>query len=62
MNFIYVMQESDRDKLIELGYTLIKEDLRNHIWVFNNLSPTFAFENKLDELGIQFIASNILTF
>lgn len=62
MNFIYVMQENDRDKLIELGYTLVKEDLHNHVWIFNNSSSIFSSEGELEKFGIQFVASNILTF
>lgn len=59
MHFIYVMSEQDKDKMLALGYAMMKEDVKNHMWVFlNEDTKTFA----CNEAGIQFILSNTLTF
>lgn len=53
MNFIYVMREADKDKMISLGYSIIKEDKRNHVWVFQNKdTTTFACEDEISNAGI----------
>lgn len=63
MNFIYVMREADKDKMISLGYSIIKEDKKNHVWVFQNKdTTTFACEDEISGAGIQFVLSNTLTF
>lgn len=63
MHFIYVMSEQDKDKMIALGYTLMKEDIRNFIWVFQNKdSEKFAINDEMSKAGIHFIPSNTLTF
>ena len=36
MRFVYVKSEQDRDLMLALGYALMKEDKRNHIWIFQN--------------------------
>lgn len=63
MNFIYVMSEEDKNKMKSLGYSLIKEDKRNHVWVFQNKdTATFACEDEISGAGIYFVLSNMLTF
>lgn len=63
MKFIYVMREADRDKMMELGYHLIKGDDRNSIWVFDNDKwMDSAFEMEVSEAGISYILSDVLTF
>jgi len=63
MRFIYVMKEEDKDKLVAMGYSLIKEDVRNHMWVFENKDvATFASEDEISNAGISFILSDTLTF
>lgn len=63
MNFIYVMSEEDKNKMESLGYSLIKEDKRNHVWVFQNKdTTTFACEDEISGAGIYFVLSNMLTF
>ena len=63
MKFIYVMREADRDKMMELGYHLIKGDDRNSFWVFGNDKwVDFAFEMEVSEAGISYILSDVLTF
>jgi hypothetical protein len=57
------MREADRDKMMELGYHLIKGDDRNSIWVFDNDKwMDFAFEMEVSEAGISYILSDVLTF
>ena len=55
--FIYVFSEDARDKLIKLGYKLIKSDERNRAYIFEN-SDILKFE----QLDISAIKSNTLTF
>lgn len=63
MRFIYVMKTEDANKLIEMGYSLIKEDKQNHIWVFENRDVnTFVYDDELASAGVMFVASDILTF
>lgn len=31
--FIYVMSENDKNRLVDAGAVLVKEDLRNSVWV-----------------------------
>jgi len=59
MHFIYVMSEQDKDKMLALGYVMMKEDAKNRMWVFLN-KDTKTFSG--DKAGIQFILSNTLTF
>lgn len=58
MRFIYVMNSNDRDKLESLGYNLLKSDLNNSVFVFEN-KINLNFE--LDE-NIQYVLSDTLTF
>lgn len=63
MRFIYVKSEQDRDRMLTLGYALLKEDKRNHIWVFQNKNGiTFDSDGKLDNVGSKIVLSNTLTF
>lgn len=63
MHFIYVMSVKDRNKMLSLGYNLIREDTRNSIWVFQNKDTvTFAREDEISGAGIKFVLSNTLTF
>lgn len=63
MQFVYVMRKEDKDKMEELGYTLIKEDRNNHIWVFKNKDvTTFSSEDEISSAGISFVLSDMLTF
>ncbi len=63
VRFIYTMSEQDKDKMISLGYVLMKEDKRNRMWVFQNKeSETFSSEDELFKAGIRFALSNTLTF
>ncbi len=63
MHFIYVMSTKDKDKMLSLGYSLVKEDTRNSMWVFQNKdTTTFACEDEISGAGIKFVLSNTLTF
>lgn len=59
---IYTYDEIIRDKLIESGYMLLKNDEENSIFIFvnnpnaNEILANFALESKV------LITSNILTF
>lgn len=63
MRFIYVKSESDKEKMLKLGYSLMKEDSQNGIWVFlNEDAKTFNHANEITKAGIQFVLSSTLTF
>lgn len=63
MRFIYVMKKEDKDKMVAMGYLLIKEDKRNLIWVFENKDvTTFASEDEITNAGVSFVLSDTLTF
>lgn len=63
MNFIYVRSEDDKNRLLSLGYALVKEDKRNRIWVFQNKdAKTFVRNEEVAEAGVKFVLSNTLTF
>lgn len=58
VHFIYVMDETSRDRLLELGYKLMATRGDQPIWVFDN--PTLGdVDGILDE---PYIMSDILTF
>ena len=57
MKFIYVFSKDDRDILLKAGFTLLKEDIRNSIYVFDKSnSLTFALTE------VSYIESDTLTF
>lgn len=57
MKFIYVFNKDDRDVLLKAGFTLLKEDTRNSIYVFGKSnSLTFALTE------VSYIESDTLTF
>ena len=63
MQFVYVMCKEDKDKMVELGYHLLKEDSRNNVWVFNNKETyTFAEDDELTAAGVSCVLSDMLTF
>ena len=55
--FIYVFNAPDRDRLISLGYKLLKTDERNNIYVF-----IFDNDLKFTNIDVSFILSDTLTF
>lgn len=63
MRFVYVMKKEDKDKMVAMGYSLIKEDKKNNLWVFENKDvTTFASEDEITNAGISFVLSDMLTF
>ncbi len=63
MRFVYVMRKEDSDAMLAMGYTLVKEDKYNHVWVFENRDVTsFASADELTTAGIPHVLSDILTF
>ena len=54
--FIYVFSDEDRDILLQNGYTLLKADENNNLYIFENS------DTKYEELGVAFVLSNTLTF
>lgn len=55
--FIYVFDIESRDKLIAAGYTLLKSDKRNNVFIFNNnISLSFSYSD------INHAFSNVLSF
>lgn len=55
--FLYVMDTEIRDKLINLGYELLKSNPTKTVWVFVN-NQTLSF----DALDIPCVVSDTLTF
>lgn len=63
MHFIYVMRDTDKEKVLALGYNLIKADEKHNIWVFeNNDTLSFSCDDIFDKEGIPFVLSDVLTF
>lgn len=57
--FLYVMDKESRDKLIKLGYELLKENDRGNIWIFtNNKNQTF----DVVDADIPYVVSDTLIF
>lgn len=55
--FLYVMDTESRDKLLTLGFELLKKSDKNAIWVFVN-KPDQTF----DMVDVPCVVSDILTF
>ena len=63
MPFIYVMSEADREKLLKLGYSLLKSDRANRVWIFSaGDGMDFSSEDQLTKAGVRYVLSNTLTF
>lgn len=55
--FLYVFSKDNRDLLIAAGYTLLKSDDKNDLYVFVNQANLI-----FDLADIYFVRSNVLTF
>lgn len=55
--FIYVFDEKAKKDLQKRGYTLLKEDRKNQIWIFENKDP----ENVNFECKYQCVLSNVMS-
>ena len=57
------MRDTDKEKVLALGYNLIKADEKHNIWVFeNNDTLSFSCDDIFDKEGIPFVLSDVLTF
>lgn len=54
--FVYVFNDYSRDKLLELGYQLLKSNEDEHVYIFENDGIAF------DDADLVFAFSNTLTF
>lgn len=61
MKFIYVMDKKAKKELMRKGFTLLKEDKANNIWVFEN---KYAGTDTCFDLDIkcQHVLSDVLMF
>ena len=55
--FIYVFSAEDKNKLLSLGYNLLKYDESQNIYVFNNTGEFRFSSNDMD-----FVFTSTLTF
>lgn len=55
--FLYVMDAESRDKLLTLGFELLKANPQNTIWVFVNKQ-----ELAFDSVEVPCVVSDTLTF
>ena len=64
MKFVYVQGESNKEKMIALGYELIKGHPSGDIFIFKNKDEAlkFGLNEELEQSDITFITSNVLTF
>lgn len=63
MHFVYVMSVEDKEKMVKMGFSIIKSDPNNNIWVFENPDVmNFESGDKISDAGISCIMSDILTF
>lgn len=63
MPFIYVMSEEDKQKMIALGYELVRDDAWNGVFIFAAKDKaSFADSDELDKLGIRHANSNVMSF
>lgn len=62
--FVYVMSEGDKEKLLQLGYKLLRSDKVNKVFIFENKKElTFECdEHPLEAQNVNFILSSVLTF
>lgn len=56
-NFIYVFRVEDRDKLLALGYRLLKSDDSQGMYIFENLGLV-----KFSINDMKFVLTDTLTF
>lgn len=60
--FIYVFDPKTRNKLIDEGYSLLKSDERNCIYVFENKASQSGTKFSLEDSELRFVLSNVLSF
>lgn len=63
MHFVYVMSQKDKEKMLEMGYTLLKKHPENNVWVFKNQDTIdFCNDDRLIAADISFVLSDVLRF
>lgn len=66
MKFVYVMDEGSKKELLEKGFSLLKEDKENSVFVFENkvLEEEGSDGKVCFDLGVDVphILSDVLTF
>ncbi len=55
--FIYVTDKKSKDKLVKLGYELLKGNDKTGVWVFKNRT-----DKQFDSSEISYVVSDTLTF
>jgi hypothetical protein len=58
MKFIYVFDSSDKERLVNIGYKLLKEDNVNSIYIFKS-DAKLSFDKQDME---KFVFSDVLSF
>ena len=63
MKFVYVMSETDKEKMEALGYKFVKGDDRNGVYIFSNKdTATFSDSDELEKAGIRHVNTDVITF
>lgn len=64
MEFVYVFGEENKEKMLALGYKLMKENAGCSVYIFKNKDKAMKFgaDSDLDRHNIKFVMSNTLTF
>ena len=63
MQFVYVMCQEDKEKMIAMGYSLLKKHPENNVWVFKNYDVVdFSDDDRLVNADISFVLSDVLRF
>lgn len=58
--FIYIFSEDDERKMSKSGYKLVKQDVRNNLWLFESKYPDDDTE-FLEENHIKHVISNTIS-
>lgn len=54
---MYVFSNEDRDKLLEIGFRILRSNEKNQIYIFENVDAV-----KFDKNSVKFVYSNNLVF
>lgn len=60
MKFIYVKGQDNKDKMIAMGYKLLKANSRGDLFIFKNKDEALKFSSELEHLD--YVTSDVLTF
>ena len=66
MKFLYVRGQLNKDKMLSLGYQLLKSNAKGDLFIFKNKDKgealKFGIDDELENSDIQFVPSDVLTF